>query len=227
VADDVLREIACNQNCIIRAVQPEGFYHIAGAPLFQASIKISDKKILGRIEDSLIFYTGESIKDNPFYGIRQLSEVAIQALSTGLNAPGTAIACLDFLGDLLSIRLTQDHTKYIRDKDNSLRFIIPEISFEELLEICISPIRIYGEKDINVIKSLLNLMKRLSYNDANFTYRNLLTKHTLAIYEDGMNSLENSMDQISLKATLSEMKNMPSGYFIKLIQVLIKEKVSG
>ncbi|CAN5468238.1 hypothetical protein BH23BAC1_BH23BAC1_23230 [soil metagenome] len=216
IANDALMDIACKQDCIIRSVQPEAFYHIAGAPLFQTTKGISDKKILGNIEDGFIFYTGESIKDNPFYGIRQLSEVAIQALSTGINAPGTAIACLDFLGDLLSIRLTQDHTKYVRDKNNLIRIIIPEISLEELLEICISPIRIYGKKDINVMISLLNLFKRLSYNDQEFNNQELLTNHTLAIYEDGIHSLENTMDKNSLKATISEMQQMPSGYFKKL-----------
>lgn len=225
IADGTLLDIACKQDCIIRAVQPEGFYHIAGAPLFQTTKSISDKKVLGNIEDGFIFYTGESIKDNPFYGIRQLSEVAVQALSTGINAPGTAIACLDFLGDLISIRLIQDHTKYVRDKKDFLRIIIPEISLEELMEICISPIRIYGKKDVNVVISLLNLIIRLSYNDQDYNYQELLTRHALAIYEDGLSNLENTMDKDSLKKAISELYKLPSGYFSSLLPELKKEIV--
>lgn len=216
ISDDTLKKFACKHDLVIQSIPPRGFYQVAGAPLFRLSKKITDKKILNNIEDGFIFYTGENISDNYFYGLRQLSEVAIQALSTGINAPGTAIACLDFLSDLFSMRMNQNHSKIIKDKENHVRVIVPEIPFNELLEICISPIRIYGRKDVNLLLSLFNFIKRLSYNDPSQKYQELLTQHVLAIYEDAFKGLENSMDKKSVKERVRELKNLPSNYFIEL-----------
>jgi uncharacterized membrane protein len=216
ISDDTLLKLACKHDLVIQAIPPRGFYHVAGAPLFRLSKKIIDKDILSQIEDGFVFYTGENIEDNYFYGLRQLSEVAIQALSTGINAPGTAIACLDFLSDLFSIRMKQNHTKIRTDKDGNTKIIVPEVYINELLEICISPIRVYGKKDVNLLLALFNFIKRLTYNDPEQKYQELLTHHVLAIYEDAFKGLENSMDKKSIKEKVRELKNLPSNYFIEL-----------
>ncbi|MDQ3396031.1 MAG: DUF2254 domain-containing protein [Bacteroidota bacterium] len=216
ISGSTLVDIACKHDLVVQSIPPKGFYHVAGAPLFRLSKKITDKKILGKIEDGFAFYTGENIKDNYFYGLRQLSEVAIQALSTGINAPGTAIACLEHLSDLFSIRMKQDHSSIYKDKKNDVRVIVPEIPFAELLEICISPIRIYGKKDVNMVLSLINFLKNLSYNDPAQLHQDLLSQHVLAVYEDAFKNLENSMDKKSVKEKMRELKNLPSNYFIEL-----------
>ncbi|MFN6944674.1 MAG: DUF2254 family protein, partial [Cytophagaceae bacterium] len=94
ITKEVLLSFAVKNNLIIKIIPPKGFYNVIGAPLYQLSKEVIDKKKLAHIEDGFLLYTGEKISDNDFFGIRQISEIALQALSTGINAPGTAIACL-------------------------------------------------------------------------------------------------------------------------------------
>ncbi|MFN6945875.1 MAG: DUF2254 family protein, partial [Cytophagaceae bacterium] len=119
----------------------------------------------------------------------------------------------DYLADLLIMRMNYGKNEVFKDKDNNVRIIIPEISFSELLEICISPIRIYGKKDVNILISLINLMGRLAFNDQAFKYRDVLKIHTEAILQDGKLSLENSMDRRSLEESMAKIVKANKLYF--------------
>jgi uncharacterized membrane protein len=216
LATDTLIKAAAEHNLIIRALTTKGTYHVTGTPLFQLNRAIADQKLIDTITEGFVFYPGEKIRDNPFFGIRQLSEVAVQSLSTGLNAPGIAIACLDYLSDLLAIRMQQHWEQLLRDKAGNVRVIVPETSFADVLETCISPIRIYGKKDINLNHGLLRLMKKLAYNDQRKRYQELINRHTQAIIDDAFQALENNLDKKSMEVTIRELQRMPARYFDSL-----------
>lgn len=52
-----------------------------------------------------IFHEEEFLSENYFYGFKQLSEVAVKALSPGINDPGTAVTVIDQLTVLFAERL--------------------------------------------------------------------------------------------------------------------------
>jgi uncharacterized membrane protein len=214
ISTDSLIKIAQKNDFIIRINLPKGFYHGIGEPLFSLTKKIEDKDVITSIEESMIFYAGEKISDNYFFGIRQLSEVAVQSLSTGINAPGVAIACLDYLGDIMSITIRSKRTEVFNDDKGIQRIILPNISVSEIFEICITPIRIYGKKDLNILISLLNFLKRISYNDKNLEYQNTVLLHFNSVLEDGKNSLQNRMDKTSLQNTAKKIQMEVPEYFI-------------
>jgi len=81
------------------------------------------------------------------YGFRQLMEIAIKALSPGINDPGTAVISLQALGDLLAYKLQHFHQPYSYDKGGNIRIITKEKTFEEVFEEYILPIWDYGKGD--------------------------------------------------------------------------------
>ncbi|GAB2530262.1 DUF2254 domain-containing protein [Rufibacter soli] len=93
------------------------------------------------------FYRGEPIEKNPFYGFKQLAEVAIKALSPGINDPGTAILSLHVLGDLLSFYLIHFAHQFFYDKEQVLRIVTRETTFQELIQATLLPIWDYGKED--------------------------------------------------------------------------------
>jgi uncharacterized membrane protein len=214
ISIDALLDIAQKNDLIIKSIIPRGFYHGIGEPLFMANKHIEDKKIIKGIEQSFIFYTGEKISDNYFFGVRQLSEVAVQSLSTGINAPDVAIACLDYIGDLFVSIVNNERNEIFRDKKEKLRVVIPSIPVDELFEMCISPIRIYGKKDLNILISLLNFLKRIGYADDSYKYQKLINEHFSAIMADGENGLENDMDKNSLINKARKTRTELPDYFV-------------
>lgn len=89
----------------------------------------------------------ESIDDNFTYGLRQLTEVALRALSPGINDPGTAINSLHALADLLSFRLTHYPSNTVYDMEGQLRMTTLEPTVEQMIGHVLLPIWDYGKKD--------------------------------------------------------------------------------
>jgi uncharacterized membrane protein len=104
----------------------------------------------------------ESIYRNYEYGLRQLSEIALRALSPGLNDPGTAIISLRALIDLLGYRgLNFPPITLSRNKNPYVLHRL-ELSFDELFERTIYPIWDYGSEDRMLRQELKILLDQLS-----------------------------------------------------------------
>ena len=56
-----------------------------------------DEKLKEKIMDTLLFNNEELMGQNYIYGFRQISEIGVKAMSTGINDPGTALNTIDYL----------------------------------------------------------------------------------------------------------------------------------
>lgn len=67
--------------------------------------------------------------------IQELVEIAMRALSSGINDPVTAISCLNWLGEALN-GLPEGMSDYnvVRGDDEKARVFLPNLSFEHLLQ---------------------------------------------------------------------------------------------
>ena len=88
-------------------------------------------------------------------------EIAIKALSPGINDPGTAVISLHALGDLLSFKLLRFAEVYLKDKENVVRVIVKEKTFEDIFNECILPIWDYGKNDRLVQQEMVNILTQL------------------------------------------------------------------
>lgn len=144
------------------------FYHTTGTfvlmntPLLVITAK---GELPDQIEQDLPvlinIHRGQNIDSNNYYGFRQLMEVAVKALSPGINDPGTAILSLQALGDLLSFRQGHYPATHIKDDEGAVRIISKERTFDEIFEECIGPIWDYGKDDRLVQKELLHMLTQL------------------------------------------------------------------
>lgn len=95
-------------------------------------------------------------------GIQQLADIAMKALSPGINDPTTAIQTMDTLtGVLASVSREDLATPMARDSDHVLRLCAPTRSFAFLISI-LDGIRLYGGKDLAVCRRGLRLFGDLA-----------------------------------------------------------------
>lgn len=150
-------------------------YILKNEPLFKIySDDVPDEKMVDSIFDSIDFYTGQEIDKNYFYGYLHLSEVAVKALSPGINDPNTAVLCIHVLTDLFSILLKSDTSLAYCDSENIPRIFIPERSFEETFRYILFPIMDYGGKDRFVQNAMDQLVRQLKMVDTRGTHSRLL-----------------------------------------------------
>jgi len=140
---DALLELASKENLVIRLERKNGNFIVAGSPLVSIwpGSRVTDQ-IAMRVQSHLVMGHQRTSQQDIEFGINQLVEMAVRALSTGLNDPFTAIACVDQLGSVLC-RLAEREmpSPFCYDHQNKLRLISSTDSFEELVDASFNQIR--------------------------------------------------------------------------------------
>ena len=165
-----------NNEGIVHFLKPPGSYLLKGTPLldFYSRIQPDDEK-LKEIMFPIDFYEGQDIQRNFYYGFHQLAEVALKALSPGINDPETAVLSLHAIADLFSYKLTHFPQSVYEDENGVVRIQTMEWSFESLFAKFIYPIWEYGKKDLYIQSAMLQMVSQLKQTDKNQSYSSLFT----------------------------------------------------
>jgi len=93
------------------------------------------------------------------FGIIQIVDIALKAISPAVNDPSTAITCIDQLGRII-IRFVSrnDPVSLLCDPPHVVRVIVPWIPAEDLLDTAFDQIRHYSVSDIAVSLRLLRAL---------------------------------------------------------------------
>ncbi|WP_280540430.1 DUF2254 domain-containing protein [Chromohalobacter sp. 11-W] len=160
---ETLAHLAEEHDAVIHLDFMFGDYTVEGFPLFQIDIANEpDEAFNNAVLATLIYVQGESMKDLYINGLTQLMEIAIKALSPGINDPGTARLCLHQLTELLCRRLKIAPSNALTDGNGTLRVSWATHDFESLLYRLFNPILHYGRDDISIVLALLKSLKTLS-----------------------------------------------------------------
>ncbi len=142
VDEERLVELAEENDLIVRLRCRAGHFVVAGECLAMLTgAEIHDETaaalrrcfLIGRVR------TGEQDAE---YGIHQLVEVALRALSPGINDPFTAVACVDWLGAVMTkIGRRRLRSPRRRDADGRLRLVTDPLTFGGMLAAAFDQIR--------------------------------------------------------------------------------------
>jgi uncharacterized membrane protein len=162
----VLLEICAKESIYISFLYQRSTFLLKEIPFLRVFSKNSiNPAVLVDILSSVDFYKGQPVDLNADYGFNQLSEIAIKALSPGINDPGTAVLALQSLSDLLSFRIYNNLQEIETDVNGTDRLYIPNSTFEELFKYCIYPIWNYGKKDQYIQFTLNEMINQLKIVD--------------------------------------------------------------
>ena len=178
-----------------------------GMPILKVKDTVSDEEI-----ENLMFCLDISSDrhedDKGVGGMIKLMEIAVKAMSPGINDPGTAIDAIAKLGRLLRKYLQFPHITSQPVENGKCVLIYHSITAAELMRTLVQPIRLYAKQDNTVMHELIgalhfvtnganisdenrkvvymeleNLKEDIKSNIGNETDKNQL----LALYENGIN----------------------------------------
>ncbi len=97
-------------------------------------------------------------------GLRQLTDVAVKALSPGINDPTTAVHALGHSSALLC-QLSQISLgpRPLRDADGTVRVVLSRHVFGELLALAVEQPALYGSGDPLVMARLFMLLREVAW----------------------------------------------------------------
>jgi uncharacterized membrane protein len=95
-------------------------------------------------------------------GVTRLVDVAVKALSPGINDPTTASMCIDGIGEVLIVLGSRAAPHRVRVADDGrVRLIGQRPSYEEVVALAFSQIRHYGGADAAIVLKLLETIERI------------------------------------------------------------------
>jgi uncharacterized membrane protein len=95
------------------------------------------------------------------FGIRQLADVAVRALSPGVNDPTTAVTCIGYLGALLEQLAGKATPDPDRRFESGLVVRAPGPSFERLVGESFHEIGHFGLDDVRIVSAILDALERV------------------------------------------------------------------
>ena len=211
-----LVQLAARNDLVIRMNHRLRDFVVEGAPFFvctQSGNQL-DSQLLDQIYRLFVFFPGEKVDINYLYGFTQLMEIAIKALSPGINDSGIACNCIDYLSDLFTLRIHRQEQRVYYDSSKRPRLIIPSVSFEVLFNLCIGPIRHYGKGDLAVARHLLTSFRTLAHFDQRKRrYQALFSQHAASVVEGIKDTTSNKNDHDSVNLLIEGMNKEHEGYY--------------
>lgn len=153
-----LIEAAKDADVVISCLQRQGGFAVEGGPLAQVSPPENvDEELEKKVRGAFLYgRTRTDIQDVDF-AVKQLVEIAVRALSPGINDPFTAMNCVDQLTASLARagRLVPADPRLL-DDEGTTRVILPRPAFPDLLDAAFDPIREHGSSTTAVLARILS-----------------------------------------------------------------------
>ncbi|RAJ15769.1 DUF2254 domain-containing protein [Arenibacter echinorum] len=187
----------CHQ---IEVVPYVGRHLWEGMPLLKVQNVLKDEDL----EDLMLcvnISSNRSDQNEGFDGFIKLMEIAVKAMSPGINDPGTAIDAINRLAPLLVkiMRFPHKTSNYLRE--GKIILVRTNVTAKELMQTIIQPIRLYAKKDSSVVLVLIGALKYL-VQDTKISKENRdeIQKELEALKMDIIATIENKYDREKILA---------------------------
>ncbi len=158
-AGGLMRLAVENDLLIILWYRPGGFI-VRSSKIMEVwpSERVSEE-LISQLSDTFILGPARTPTQDVEFAVRQLVEIAVRALSPGINDPHTAMTCIDRLGAALC-RLTgrEIPSPYRYDSENKLRVVADAVTFAGVADAAFDQIRQYGRSSASVTIRLLEMI---------------------------------------------------------------------
>ena len=196
-----LLQTAKEGNLLLRLQQRPGDFVVKGSPL--TLVYPADavcKKLTEQINDAFVLGSQRTDQQDIEFSINQLVEIAVRALSPGINDPFTAIRCIDQLSAALC-HLAQKEipSAYRYDDQDKLRVVAEPVTFVDMTDAAFNQIRQYGQTSVAVTMRLLEAIAVIVPFTHTKADRAALLRHANMIEHGSQEGITEELDRKDVK----------------------------
>ena len=161
---DALVAAAADASTVLWVLERPGSFVVEGQPIAAVAPAPADvQRLAAAVRRTFVVGGDRTSRQDVAYAAQQLVEVALRALSPGMNEPFTAMTCVDRLGQGLA-RLGVRRTPSARraDADGRTRVIAPPRRFDDLVVEIFEPIVRHPESEPVVLARVRSVLTMLA-----------------------------------------------------------------
>ena len=179
-----LLELATSRRVKVHVVRRVGQFVPAGIPLFMiGKAERLSPEYIGQLRVAIDFGPSRTLQQDVEFGILQIVDIALKAISPAVNDPTTAISCVDHLSRLLIRFVSREMPESVLyDLKGVGRVAIRWIDLDRLLDSAFEQIRMYSKTDVAVSMRLLRAFGDIAASTQDLAVRkNLLSRATRVV----------------------------------------------
>ena len=118
-----------------------------------------------QLEHAFIISPSRTLNQDLLFGVKQIVDIALKALSPGVNDPTTAEQCMDQLGQIMGDLAQREFPSPLRkleDNGRKVYLIFNRPSFGDFMEAGFGQIRRVSQGNVHVTLHLLQVMKKIA-----------------------------------------------------------------
>lgn len=160
-----LLEVAEEAEVIIKVLYRIGEHVLEDAPLAEVwPADALDETLVNSIHSTIAIGRARTEVQDARFAIRQLVDIALRALSPGINDPTTAVDMINALKRVLALRMREGTISHMRaDETGTLRLILPVQTLDLLLDEAFVEILHYGGNDFATLKQVFKVIGQLRF----------------------------------------------------------------
>lgn len=183
---EALLKFARRYDVVVRMEHGIGAFVIAGQPLVSLSMSgQADSEIVKTVNKIFSISTYRNIPQDAAFGIQQLVDIALKALSPGVNDTNTANTSLDYLTAILYRLARRRIEEPYRLDQGKLRVVAIGPSFRQLVDAAFDPIRRNVDGNVQMILALFNAVETIGRTIRNEERRKILLRQARMIRDMG------------------------------------------
>lgn len=202
-----LLQLAEKHDLIIEVLYRPGDFVISGSTVMLVWPPHQiDESLHNKLYNNFILGEHRTLTQNAEYGIQQLVEIAVRALSPGVNDPFTAVNCIDRLAAILcQVAQKQFPSPYHSDEAGNLRIVLKTATFEGYVDTALNQIRQNSESSTAVLIKLMEAVNAIKSRLSRSEHHRILRKHAEMIKNTAQNNLEERQDLQDLQSRYEQI----------------------
>ena len=191
-----LVHIAREHGRIVRMERGVGEFVVEETPLVSMlGRQVPDDLLTERLNAVYVISNQRTVEQDAAFGIRQLVDIAMKALSPGVNDTTTAVICVDYLTAILARLATRRIGNAHRLDQLELRVIARGMRFEDVLAEAFDQIRQNASGNVAILSRLLSAMQTIASQTTNPARRRVVLEKVQWIAELAERTIESPYDR--------------------------------
>ena len=209
VNNATLMNLARDNRTILRMEHGIGDFVVQNTALVSLALTYPpDQQTIDALNAAYSIGRHRTVDQDPAFGIRQIVDVAIKALSPGVNDTSTAVMCVDYLTSILTRLAGRQFPSVHWHQGETLRVIAIVPSFEGLLAEAFDQIRSSAEENVAILARLLGALDTIGSLTIRPSYLRALDEQLQYIAELADRTIEASYDRARLERRMSEVREI-------------------
>ena len=207
VDNDALLGLARDRKTIVRMEHGVGAFVVQDAALASLALTYPpDQEMIVALNGAYSISSHRTIEQDSAFGIRQIVDMALKALSPGVNDTSTAVMCVDYLTAILARLAVRQFPPSHRYEGEALRVITMAPTFEGLLAEAFDQIRGNTAGNVAVMARMLGALHTIGSLTTDPRRRQALHEQVQWIAELADRSIEATHDRARIERRLMEVR---------------------